>query len=110
MNYGAFAVAPLELKEMKNQAQEVSHLLKALAHPDRLLLLCHLASGERSVAELSEFCETDQPITSQALARLKRDRWVACRRDGQQVFYRIQDPRIGKLLKTLKEVFCHPQK
>jgi ArsR family transcriptional regulator len=101
-------LAPLEPRELKPRAQEVARLLKALAHPDRLLLLCHLASGERSVTELSEFCETPQPVTSQALARLKREGWVACLRDGQQIFYRIEDPRIGKLLKTLKETFCHP--
>ena len=101
-------LAPLELKELKPRAEEVARLLKALSHPDRLLLLCHLASGERSVTELSQFCETPQPVTSQALARLKRDGWVNARRDGQQIFYRIEDPRIGKLLKTMKETFCHP--
>ncbi len=101
-------LAPLEPRELKPRAQDAARLLKALAHPDRLLLLCHLASGERSVAELSEFCETPQPVTSQALARLKREGWIACRRDGQQIFYRIEDPRIGKLVKTLKETFCHP--
>ena len=100
-------VAPLELKEMKPRAEELARLLKALSHPDRLLLLCHLASGERSVTELSEFCEAPQPTTSQALARLKREGWVSCRRDGQQIFYRLEDPRVARLLKTMKEVFCH---
>ncbi|MEN9722336.1 MAG: hypothetical protein RJB38_322 [Pseudomonadota bacterium] len=100
-------LAPLELKELKPRAKEVALLLKALSHADRLLLLCHLATGERSVTELSEFCETPQPVTSQALARLRRSGWVSSRRDGQQIFYRLNDPRIAKLLKTLKDVFCH---
>lgn len=108
MNHG-YLVAPLELRELKPRAEEVSRLLKALSHPDRLLLLCHLASGERSVAELSEFCETPQPITSQSLARLKKEGWVACRRDGQQVFYRIEDLRVARLLKSMKDIFCHKE-
>ena len=100
-------LAPLELKELKPRAPEVARLMKSLAHPDRLLLLCHLATGEHSVAELSTFCQTIQPVTSQALSRLKAEGWVASRRDGQQVFYRIADPRVGRFLRTLKDLFCH---
>ena len=100
-------MGPLELKELKPRAPDVARLLKSLSHPDRVLLLSHLASGERSVKELSEFCGTAQPVTSQALSRLKSEGWVSSRRDGQQVFYRIEDPRIGRLLRTLKEIFCH---
>lgn len=98
---------PLELKELKPRAPELARLLKCLAHPDRLVLLSHLASGERSVAELSRFCQTIQPVTSQALAKLKSEGWISSRRDGQQVFYRLSDPRVAKLLRSLKELFCH---
>ncbi len=101
------------LQELRPRAQEVASLLKALSHADRLLLLCELASAEasggRTVSELMESSGLSQSLTSQFLARLKAEGWVSARREGQMVRYRIQDPRIGALLATLKELFCNPK-
>lgn len=102
----------MNLEELRPRADEVATLLKALAHSDRLLLLCELAGakavGGRTVSELMEACGISQSLASQFLGRLKSEGWVESRREGQMVRYRLADPRVGELLGTLKNLFCKP--
>jgi DNA-binding transcriptional ArsR family regulator len=95
-----------DLTRLSAQCGEVSEVLKALAHPDRLKLLCLLAEQERTVNELVGACEISQSLASQFLVRLKKEGLVESEKDGQFVRYRIRDLRVLKLVKSLKTIFC----
>jgi DNA-binding transcriptional ArsR family regulator len=89
-----------------SRCTEVSAILKALAHPDRLKLLCLLVEKERTVGEIVEACGSSQSQISQFLSRMKLEGLVASQREGQQVYYRIADPQVRKLIRSLKEIYC----
>ena len=88
------------------RAIEAATLLKALANPDRLLLLCQLVDGERTVTELGVLARIEQPSLSQQLGVLRGERLVATRREGKKVFYRIASPPAMTVLETLYGLFC----
>ena len=89
------------------QATEAAALLRALSNETRLLVLCHLAeSAELSVGELLERIALSQSALSQHLARLRGEGLVATRKDAQNVFYRICDPRAEQVLGLLHDLFC----
>ena len=91
---------------MLEQCDEVAHLLKLLAHPQRLQVLCHLSMGEKTVSDLEELCVASQSQLSQFLQRMKAEGLVSSCRDGKFVRYSIQDPRVLKLMRSLHNVFC----
>jgi ArsR family transcriptional regulator len=82
--------------------------LKALSHPGRLMILCHLAGGERSVTELEALLGARQAAVSQQLARLRLEGLVITRREGKTIFYAIRDPRVLAQVRLLQEMFCDP--
>jgi DNA-binding transcriptional ArsR family regulator len=90
---------------MKN-ARRASDSLKALAHENRLLLLCLLAERERSVTELEELLSLRQTTVSQQLARLRLDGLVTTRRDGKTIYYSLADTSTLKFVKVIYEMFC----
>lgn len=90
-----------------DRAQDASQLLKALANPDRLMLLCQLVAGERSVAELGALSGIAQPSLSQQLGVLRHERLVATRREGKTVHYRVDSPAALAVLQTLYDLFCN---
>lgn len=94
---------------LQSRAAEAAALLKALAHPDRLLLLCQLVVSERNVSELGALAGLGQPSLSQQLGVLRGERLVATRREGKAVVYRIASPAAHALLQTLYAQFCEPQ-
>jgi DNA-binding transcriptional ArsR family regulator len=94
------------LAEFQASAEQAAELLKALANPVRLLLLCHLVESERSVAELGELSGIGQPSLSQHLGVLRGERLVAARREGQRVLYRIASPAPLAVLQTLQSLYC----
>ncbi|MCG8517194.1 MAG: metalloregulator ArsR/SmtB family transcription factor [Pseudomonadales bacterium] len=94
---------------MLQSAEQASLFLKSLANRDRLLLLCQLTEGEASVSDLEQRTGIGQPSLSQQLGVLRRERLIAPRRAGKQVFYRLADPRVEALLGQLYELFCRPQ-
>jgi ArsR family transcriptional regulator len=96
--------------DLQARAGEAAALLKALANPDRLLLLCQLVAGERSVGELGTLAGIEQPSLSQHLGVLRGERLVATRRDGKQVIYRIASPAALTVLEALYGLFCDPAK
>lgn len=95
--------------DFQARAIEAANLLRALANPDRLLLLCQLVGGERSVTELGVLAGIEQPSLSQQLGVLRGERLVATRREGKNVFYRIASPSALTLLETLYGLFCEDQ-
>lgn len=101
-------IAPGDLDEMAHRAQEASEFLKALAHESRLLILCFLADGERSVGELEQLLALRQPTVSQQLARLRMDRLVTSRRDGKTIYYSLANERVRLVIGALAKAFCGP--
>lgn len=91
---------------MLRQARAASDLLKALSHEARLVILCILSEGEKSVSELEEILDLPQAAVSQHLARLRYDRLVTCRREGRMIYYSIASPEVGRIIETLYDLFC----
>lgn len=98
---------PLDLAAFTARAGEVAGMLKALGNRARLMVLCKLAEhGELRVGELAEAVGLSQSALSQHLAKMREEGLVAFRREGQQLFYRIDDPRCEALLVTLHRLYC----
>jgi ArsR family transcriptional regulator, virulence genes transcriptional regulator len=91
---------------MAANALRASGLLKALANPHRLLILCHLAEGEMSVGALEQLLKLRQPTLSQQLARLREDALVDTRRAGKMVYYRIASDDARQVIQLLYRLFC----
>ena len=100
------ACGALPTDEMTAQATAAAACLKALAHEGRLMILCHLQSGEKSVTELEHLLSSRQAAISQQLARLRLEGLVSCRRDGKAMYYSIQDPKVATAIGMVYEMFC----
>ena len=85
-------------------------MLKALSHENRLLILCLLAEGEKSVSELEDIMDMPQAAVSQQLARLRFDGLVNARRDGRSIHYSIASDEVSSVIETLHQLFCRPQR
>jgi DNA-binding transcriptional ArsR family regulator len=99
----------IQAKAMLNAADEASGLLRALANPHRLLILCQLIERERSVGELAEFLGIRDSTASQHLALLRRDGIVAARREGQTIWYSIWSASARAVVETLYRMYCAPK-
>ena len=93
---------------MAANALRASDLLKALANPHRLLILCHLAEGEMSVGELEQHLKLRQPTLSQQLARLREDALVDTRRAGKMIYYRLASNDARQVVPLLYDLCCGP--
>jgi ArsR family transcriptional regulator, virulence genes transcriptional regulator len=91
------------------KAGAAAALLAELANPRRLMILCELAQGERSVGALVEAVGLQQAALSQHLARLRGAGLVATRREAQMVFYRLASPAAVAVMNTLSAIFCPPK-
>lgn len=101
---------PVDFGRLQAAAGEASQLLKALANPDRLLLLCQMTQDELSVGMLETRTGIRQPSLSQQLTVLREQGLVATRREGKQVFYRIASSEALALLQLLYALYCpNPQ-
>ncbi|MGH6778977.1 MAG: ArsR/SmtB family transcription factor [Bradyrhizobium sp.] len=96
----------INVDEMADRAHLASEFLKALAHESRLLILCLLAEGEKSVGQLEELLSQRQSTVSQQLARLRLDGLVLARRDGKTIFYSLADEKVQIVLQALYKAFC----
>ena len=99
-------VAARAAAELQARAGEAAALLKVMANPDRLLLLCQLVPAPRTVAELGEATGLQQPSLSQQLAVLRAHQLVATEREGKFIRYRVAQPAVLALLTTLYQQFC----
>ncbi|MGN6227191.1 MAG: ArsR/SmtB family transcription factor [Dyella sp.] len=98
--------AELPMERMQAYADEAIATLKAMASRNRLMLLCQLIPGERSVGELAQALGLAQSVVSQHLSLLRRDGVVSGRREAQSIYYRISDARVHALMQTLFDQFC----
>jgi ArsR family transcriptional regulator len=95
-----------EMDEMLENARNATSFLKALAHEGRLMILCHLVSGEKSVTELEDLLSARQAAVSQQLSRLRLEGLVRARRDGKSIFYSLSDDRAKQMLEVVYDMFC----
>ena len=103
---GLDSCADLAANEMTVRANAAAAFLKALSHEGRLMILCHLSSGEKSVTELERLLDTRQAAVSQQLARLRLEGLVICRREGKAIYYSIQDPKVSRTIALVYDMFC----
>lgn len=101
-------LANVDITRFEASAGEAARLLRALANERRLMILCQLTDGERSVGQLLPLVGLSQSALSQHLALLREEGIVATRRESQTVWYRIADPAAMQVVATLAEIFCPP--
>ena len=95
-----------ELAGMMKSARDATAFMKAIAHEGRLMTLCYLSTGEKSVTELEALLSTRQAAVSQQLTRLRLEGLVDFRRDGKTIYYRLADDRARRMLELVYEMFC----
>ncbi|NOD86422.1 helix-turn-helix transcriptional regulator [Ruegeria sp. HKCCD6119] len=95
-----------DFDRMVTNATRASNFLKAISHEGRLMILCHLVSGEKSVTELEELLSARQAAVSQQLSRLRLEGLVIPRREGKAIYYRLADDRPRRMLEVVYELFC----
>ena len=94
------------IEDMFDQGRDAANFLKAMAHEGRLMILCHLVMGEKSVTELENLLSSRQAAVSQQLARLRIEDVVSFRREGKAIYYSIKDKKVLKLVSFLHKEFC----
>ncbi len=97
---------PVDIDALLANAREASEFLKALSHEARLVILCTLIEGEKSVSDLEQMLSLRQPAVSQQLARLRADNLVETRRDGKNIFYSLARPEVVEVISALHRAFC----
>ena len=97
---------PTEFDVVVEKAKSASNFLKAISHEGRLMILCHLVSGEKSVTELEELISARQAAVSQQLSRLRLEGLVIPRRDGKTIYYRLTDDKPKRILEVIYDLFC----
>ncbi|MYM54694.1 ArsR/SmtB family transcription factor [Thalassovita mangrovi] len=95
-----------EMDLIVDNATTASNFLKAVSHEGRLMILCHLVTGEKSVTELEELLSARQAAVSQQLSRLRLEGLVIPRREGKAIYYRLADDRPRRILELVYELFC----
>lgn len=96
-----------EMDKMVSNAKTASDFLKAISHESRLMILCHLVTGEKSVTELENLLSARQAAVSQQLSRLRLEGLVTPRREGKAIYYSLRDDRPKKILEVVYELFCN---
>lgn len=99
----------IDLTRFQASAQQAARMLKALSNERRLMILCQLNDGERSVGALQPLVGLSQSALSQHLALLREEGLVSARRDGQTIFYRVADPGAVRIIGLLAEIYCPPE-
>ncbi len=92
--------------QMAVAAEDAAGVMRALSNPSRLLILCQLVEKERTVGELETALGLGQAYVSQQLARLREEGLVAATRQGRQMRYRLDDPRVTPVVQTIYAQFC----
>lgn len=97
------------LAAFEESAEQASSLLTAMANAKRLVVLCNLLEGEKTVGHLAEIAGLTLAAASQHLSKMRALGLVKTRRDGQQVYYRLSSGEVEEILKTLYELYCAPK-
>ena len=101
-------IASVELEQMHQAAGRACKLMKVLANPDRLMILCQLSRGEMRVGDIETLLGIVQPTLSQQLTVLREDGLVSTRREGKNIYYRVKSPQALAVLEVLYQQFCQP--
>ena len=96
----------IDAQRMASAAQKASELMKTLGHKDRLMVLCHLTSGEKSVGELASLLDIPQSPLSQHLARMRKENLVVTRRDAQTIYYSIASDEAAAMVTLMHDLYC----
>ncbi|HYF85080.1 metalloregulator ArsR/SmtB family transcription factor [Azospirillum sp.] len=96
----------MKIEDLQANARRASALLKAMCNERRLLILCHLSQGERSVGELEDLVGLSQSALSQHLARLRNDNLVRTRRSAQNIYYSLNGHEAQTIMTTLHGLYC----
>jgi DNA-binding transcriptional ArsR family regulator len=96
----------IDLEQMALSAGRASALMKTLGHKDRLMILCHLADGEKSVGEIAGLLEISQSPLSQHLSRMRKENLVETRREAQTIYYSLKSGEAARIVEVLYELFC----
>ena len=96
----------IDAQRMAAAAQKASELMKTLGHKDRLMVLCHLTSGEKSVGELAALLDIPQSPLSQHLARMRKENLVVTRRDAQTIYYSIASDEAAAMVTLMHDLYC----
>ena len=99
----------MNIKDFEDNAIAASELLKMMGNERRLMILCQLGTGEKSVSELEQLIMLKQSALSQHLAKLRAQQLVKTRRDSQMIFYSLASPEVEALIQTLYGLYC-PEK
>ncbi len=94
------------ISDLRRRSEGVATLLKQLSHPQRLVILCSMVDGEKSVAEIEAACGASQSAVSQFLKGMRLEGLIDSRREGKQIYYKIVDKRVFKLIRALYQIFC----
>lgn len=97
-----------ELIALEEKAEEASRLLTAMGNPKRLLVLCNMLDGEKSVGELAEIAGLSSAALSQHLGKMRALSLVKTRREGQTIYYSLASREVRAVLETLYRLFCAP--
>lgn len=101
-------IADNDFLVLEARAEEAARLLASLANAKRLMALCHMLQGEKSVGALAALIGLSPTALSQHLSRMRDAGLVATRRDGQTIFYRLASPEVAAVLETLYRIYCAP--
>ncbi|KQI67421.1 hypothetical protein AN189_15910 [Loktanella sp. 3ANDIMAR09] len=96
-----------DMDRMVRNAERACNFLKSIAHEGRMMILCHLATGEKSVTELEDLLSARQAAVSQQLGRLRMEGLVQPRRDGKTIYYSLTDDRPKKIMEVVYDLFCN---
>lgn len=99
----------IDLAQMAESASRASSLMKTLGHKDRLMILCHLAGGEKSVGQIADLLEISQSPLSQHLSRMRKEGLVNTRREAQTIYYSLKSGEVSRIIEVLYELFCAPK-
>ncbi|MGY3618054.1 ArsR/SmtB family transcription factor [Bradyrhizobium sp. USDA 10063] len=94
--------------DLEEKAEEASRLLTAMANAKRLMVLCNLLDGEKSVGDLAAIVGLSSAALSQHLGKMRALDLVATRRDGQTIYYRLASLEVREVLQTLYRLYCAP--
>jgi len=96
----------MNLSQMAQSADRASALMKTLGHRDRLMILCQLADGEKSVGQIADLLEIPQSPLSQHLSRMRKEGLVETRREAQTIYYSLKSGEASRIVEVLYELFC----
>lgn len=97
-----------EMDLLKRKAGEAASMLSSMANAKRLLVLCNLVGGERSVGELADIVGLSSAALSQHLAKMRALDLVATRREAQTIYYSLASAEVREVLQTLYRIYCAP--